>query len=613
MRFRKAFLPLFVTLSLVAGTVGMSYAATSTVNGTKYTHPSKYSTSAYKVFHGIDVSYWNYSNDWTKIKNAGVDYAFIRLGYTGSSSFHKHMDSTFTTNINNAYAAGVNVGIYYWSEATTTTEARKEAAYVISKLQAYKVKVTMPVVMDYEFASGFRSTKKYKSWVKKKGKAYARKRVTNNAKAFMDTIKAAGYTPMLYSYRSIIDKNYGSGYHFNMSSINGSNQYKFWLAQYSRSNGYSGNFEYWQYTSSGRVSGTGGTYVDRNFWYYNNSAVSAVSGRKSLENCSISCENSMGYTGSKVEPAITVKDGSTTLKKSTDYVVMYFNNVKAGTAYAIVRGIGKYSDEVLKTFTVATIDLTNNSSISVDSQTYTGTSLTPSPTVKYNGTTLRKDVDYTLSYSNNRNSGTDTATVYATGKGQYYGRISQKFTINKAKYPTISTAKSAYAIGTNGSRSLGVSTSGGALTYSSSSGIVNVSSSGVISSGSSTGSATITINSAAGSNCYNPATRTVAVKVVTNPRTVTLKSVKKPQRKYFRATWKRVSGASGYQVTYSYKKSFSKYKNVRVKSSTATTKKVKDKYSSKSRYVYVKVRAYKTVNNCYIYGNYSKVKVVRVR
>lgn len=218
------------------------FGATSIVNSKKYTHPAFYKTKLYRLFHGVDVSYWQGSINWNKSKRDGIDFAILRCGYTALNKFALHQDSTFMTNYQNAKDAGVSVGIYYYACATTSSEAQKEANYVISILKNNNINNQLPVVMDYEIDSG-RANTVYKSLVNKKGKDYARKRFTNNAKKFLNTLKAAGYEAMFYSYRVMIDPSFSSNYRFNMSEINGSNQYRFWLAQYSTSNSYSGNME----------------------------------------------------------------------------------------------------------------------------------------------------------------------------------------------------------------------------------------------------------------------------------------------------------------------------------------------------------------------------------
>ena len=280
-----------VTVLIVASSSTGVFASTSKINNKTYTHPAFYKASLYRLFHGVDVSVWQGSINWAKSKADGIDFAILRCGYTALNNFSLHQDSTFITNYKNAKKAGVSTGIYYYACATTATEAKKEANYVISILQNNNINNQLPVVMDYEIDSG-RANTVYKSLVNSKGKAYARKRFTNNAKKFMNTLRAAGYESMFYSYRVMIDPKVSANYRFNMSEINGSSQYRFWLAQYSTSNSYSGNMELWQFSSTGRVDGMRGN-IDRNFWYYPLSGVNTLSGTTNIRKCKITLWNSI--------------------------------------------------------------------------------------------------------------------------------------------------------------------------------------------------------------------------------------------------------------------------------------------------------------------------------
>lgn len=331
------------------------FGATSIVNSKKYTHPAFYKTKLYRLFHGVDVSYWQGSINWNKSKRDGIDFAILRCGYTALNKFALHQDSTFMTNYQNAKDAGVSVGIYYYACATTSSEAQKEANYVISILKNNNINNQLPVVMDYEIDSG-RANTVYKSLVNKKGKDYARKRFTNNAKKFLNTLKAAGYEAMFYSYRVMIDPSFSSNYRFNMSEINGSNQYRFWLAQYSTSNSYSGNMELWQFSSTGKVSGMKGN-IDRNFWYYPLSGIETASGTTSIRGCKVKLSTTeYKYDGTVKEPAVKVVNGDTTLTENTDYSVSYMNNIKKGTATVLVHGKGSYSNETYSTFKIGDKD-----------------------------------------------------------------------------------------------------------------------------------------------------------------------------------------------------------------------------------------------------------------
>ena len=150
----------------------------------------------------------------------------------------------------------------------------------------------------------------------------------------------------------------------------------------------------------------------------------------SISSCTVTLSGtSFEYTGSAIQPTVTVKNGSTTLVNGTDYSVSYSNNTNIGTATVTITGKGKYSGSTSKTFTITAKKISGcTMTLSSSSFTYTGSAIQPTVTIKNGSTTLVNGTDYTLSYSNNTNVG--TATVTATGKGKYTGTISKTFTIS---------------------------------------------------------------------------------------------------------------------------------------------------------------------------------------
>ncbi|MBU5479184.1 hypothetical protein KQI69_08205 [Eubacterium sp. MSJ-13] len=234
-----------------AATTGKSPFTSST-----YTHSDTF--NGYNIYHGIDVSKYNNNNgaiDWNKVKKAGVDFAIVRVGYRGyGKSGTLCTDPYYTANIEGALAAGIKVGVYYFTEALTTDEAREEAEFCISKIKDYDI--TLPVAIDYEFPT---------DGTNPIGRMYdaklSKSTATANVKAFCAAVKKAGYTPLVYANKSdfsnLIDgKSIG-------------NSYKVWIANYTTKTTYANKYEYWQYTSNGKVNGITGK-VDCNFWYTKN-------------------------------------------------------------------------------------------------------------------------------------------------------------------------------------------------------------------------------------------------------------------------------------------------------------------------------------------------------
>ena len=100
---------------------------------------------------GIDVSKWNGSIDWNAVKNSGVNYVIIRVGYRGSSQGALIEDPKFKTNIKGATAAGLKVGVYFFTQAVDEVEAVQEASMVLDRISGYKI--SYPVFLDVEAAA----------------------------------------------------------------------------------------------------------------------------------------------------------------------------------------------------------------------------------------------------------------------------------------------------------------------------------------------------------------------------------------------------------------------------------------------------------------------------
>ena len=192
---------------------------------------------------GIDVSKWQYDINWKKVAAAGVDYAIIRLGYRGTAAAGNcAMDQYFEQNIKGALDAGLQVGVYYFTQAITVEEAIEEANIVIDALKGYNV--TFPVVYDTEYREDGRAND------------LPNELRTACAKAFCDTVLAAGYTPAVYSSTnwSILDLN-----------LEDLQNYDMWYAYYGQPEDLYFPYEYtmWQYTDKGKVDGID-TNVDLN-------------------------------------------------------------------------------------------------------------------------------------------------------------------------------------------------------------------------------------------------------------------------------------------------------------------------------------------------------------
>ena len=153
--------------------------------------------------------------------------------------------------------------------------------------------------------------------------------------------------------------------------------------------------------------------------------------RISISKASVTLSTSTyAYDGKAKKPGVTVKLNGKTLKNGTDYTVSYSNNTKVGTATVKITGKGNYTGSVSKTYNIKN-NFKKATVSGISTKAFTGKNITQSFTVKYNGKTLKKGTDYTVSYLSNKNIG--TATVKVTGKGSYAGTITKTFKINPAK------------------------------------------------------------------------------------------------------------------------------------------------------------------------------------
>lgn len=198
-----------------------------------------------KAIKGIDVSYYNGKINWKKVKSDGIKYAIIQVGYRGKTLGTIKADTSFEDNIKGAIEAGIDVGIYFVTQAKTAKEAKAEANYVIKKLSNYTIQY--PIYVDIEEVS------------------MSRARFLNNTqrttvcKTFCDTIKAAGYQAGVYSCK----------YWFE-SKLNSKEliDYNLWVAAYNVKSRPMTRFDYqiWQCSETGSVDGISGK-VDINYCY----------------------------------------------------------------------------------------------------------------------------------------------------------------------------------------------------------------------------------------------------------------------------------------------------------------------------------------------------------
>ncbi len=198
--------------------------------------------STVEVKNGIDVSRFQGKINWEKVKAAGIDFAIIRAGLRGTTEGKLLTDDFFEDNMEGATENGIDVGVYFYSQAVNKEEAEEEVQLILDLIEPYKV--TYPVVIDVESAES--------------DSARTADLTTDDyelvVKTFCDMVSKAGYKPMIYG-------NVKS-YTLLMDAID-IDDYDIWIAYYGTPLYYPYHFNIWQYTSSGRVDGIDGD-VDLN-------------------------------------------------------------------------------------------------------------------------------------------------------------------------------------------------------------------------------------------------------------------------------------------------------------------------------------------------------------
>ena len=212
-------------------------------------------------FNGIDISAYNSVYNWQLVKNSGIDYMFARVAVRGYGINNQGIDgnlvadAAFNSHVNGANSVGIKSGAYVFTQATTTIEAVAEANLALQKVYAIggKSKIQLPIVYDVEFSGCYENGHRC-------GRAdnLDKETRTTIAIAFLDTIRAAGYQPMIYASTSFLNNQ------LNMSRLS---SYPVWVAHYGVNiPTYQGPYEVWQYTSGGTVPGINGV-VDMDYFY----------------------------------------------------------------------------------------------------------------------------------------------------------------------------------------------------------------------------------------------------------------------------------------------------------------------------------------------------------
>ena len=182
---------------------------------------------------GIDVSSWQGDIDWKKVKEAGCDFAFIRVGYQNGRNGEISEDKYFKANIENAISNNIKVGIYFYSCAQTIEETQEQAKWTIEKIKPFNI--SLPVAFDWE---------EWNSFADYKLSFYG---ISKLADAFINVCKDNGYDGILYSSKNYLETIWHQELFPNI-----------WLAQYANTATYNKSYNYWQMCNTGRIDGIKG-------------------------------------------------------------------------------------------------------------------------------------------------------------------------------------------------------------------------------------------------------------------------------------------------------------------------------------------------------------------
>lgn len=197
-----------------------------------------YEKDGKQVKTGVDVSTYQKDIDWQAVAADGIDFAILRLGYRGYTEGGLFMDETFYQNLQGAADAGLEIGVYFFSQAITPEEAEAEASYVLNAVEGYEI--TYPIAFDWEPVSPGQGART---------DSLDNDTLTRCAAAFCAKVEGAGYTAAVYFNQSL-------GYlRYDLRELT---EYALWLAEYDSKPDFYYHFDLWQYTHTGQVAGIEG-------------------------------------------------------------------------------------------------------------------------------------------------------------------------------------------------------------------------------------------------------------------------------------------------------------------------------------------------------------------
>lgn len=237
---------LLTALLVFLGYIALSFPEENPYTAQDFVYENGYLTcKTAKSALGIDVSRYQGEIDWRQVRDAGVEFVFIRLGYRSSKDGQLYEDLHAKENLQGALDAGLKVGGYLFSQAMSEQEAREEAEFAISIVKDYEI--NLPLVFDWETVD-----------TNVKTRTMHKELMTKCIHSFCKAVEKAGYESMVYFNRDFSRK------YVDVWELR---NYQIWFAMYEAYPDAPFKPDYWQYTNKGTVPGIEGN-VDLNLWFY---------------------------------------------------------------------------------------------------------------------------------------------------------------------------------------------------------------------------------------------------------------------------------------------------------------------------------------------------------
>lgn len=395
---------------------------TEAINVSEALKNSQFETNDMSI--GIDVAKYQGTIDWSQVAASGVQFAIIRVGYRTQKTGIIYEDPCAKYNLQQAQAAGIKLGAYFFSTSVNEQEAEEEAAWVTNYIAQYKI--TYPVVYNCE---GFKSAD---------SRQYGLDKTTRSklASKFLDYVAGKGYTPMFYAARNELQNDTD----WDTTSL--SSKYKIWVSQYpdppfptTSAPNYQGSYAMWQYTNVGAIAGIK-KGVDVNVAYFGYSKEAEAKDSTPYE--MVAADPEVGITFTEVNDTVTAKSETNlrSVPSSADSSTIVAKLTFGDTANRTGIGNNGWARVIYQGQKLYAVNsyLTNDPNYSANTATATGAEPTEAQAVANTPTTEDKTADSLYAPVNElvtAKEETNLRTYPSTETGQVYVLIKHGDTVTR--------------------------------------------------------------------------------------------------------------------------------------------------------------------------------------